>query len=714
MKKLILLLPLLTCLFLFSCTGSTKPDVPDITIDFTEYTLVRPENATSRLTGAAAGLKQTIDSALGIQTAISDDWITRTGSEDDRPLEICIGQVNRSALANITFPGSCFTIRMDGTRLFILGSDDFRTLEAIDYFTENLLPASGTTLTLPADYCYTSEPVPMLYVLQNGESDFSVVFDEDLDNTQTDAEYDRRDWEVQWARDLADKLNKLAGGTAVLLAEDWDKRTQDAPTESCEILVGAVNRYETRQVMAELSPDQYTVRVVGNKIILFGWNLTSLQMAVDLFEDLISSGTSPDGSFGLAKDFNITAGTGKWFTDIPSYTGGTLAAAYDAGHGSLALLYEDTDWSAYDAYCTALETAGFSRYLENVIDDNVFTTYTGHDAMVHLYWLPRTESVRIVTAPLPETLPPVQIEPDRDPGPYPVTLTQMGLDYDSGNFGMCYIFTLSDGGFVIYDGGGTSGGDEDRLYNLLKTLCPVDEIHIEAWIITHAHWDHYGVFTEFADKYGKEAKLDTLYMNTPDYLEMYNAANFDESGNDTIPIAARNMGGKVCKLYTGQYFYVGNGDLRIDVLYTHEALFPTPLTLFNNSSMVTKVTSRHTETGSQTILFLGDTQTVSSGAMMEMYDTALKSDIVQVAHHGYDGASLEIYRQADPAMLLWPAQQSEVDSQTRDANSKTWYHRIDYSIRYDLNVNEIFPADRQSKQFSFPYVLGSGDVRFPE
>ncbi|MBR0319699.1 MAG: hypothetical protein IIX10_01470, partial [Clostridia bacterium] len=97
-----------------------------------------------------------------------------------------------------------------------------------------------------------------------------------------------------------------------------------------------------------------------------------------------------------------------------------------------------------------------------------------------------------------------------------------------------------------------------------------------------------------------------------------------------------------------------------------------------------------------------------------MYDTALKSDIVQVAHHGYDGASLEVYRQADPAMLLWPAQQSEVDSQTRDANSKTWYHRIDYSIRYDLNVNEIFPADRQSKQFSFPYVLGSGDVRFPE
>ena len=130
--------------------------------------------------------------------------------------------------------------------------------------------------------------------------------------------------------------------------------------------------------------------------------------------------------------------------------------------------------------------------------------------------------------------------------------------------------------------------------------------------------------------------------------------------------------------------------------------------------MVTRVTSRPTENGSQSILFLGDTQTESSGAMTEMYTTALKSDIVQVAHHGYDGASLAVYKQADPAMLLWPTSSAELETQTKDPASGTWYYRIDYSLRYDLHVKEFFPADRVSKQFAFPYAIGSGDVSFPE
>ena len=104
MKKLLPLFLLLTVLFLVSCdTRTPAAAVPDVTIDLTEYTLVRPERASGRLIRAAAALKQTIDEHCGIQTTIIEDWIKRDGSEDDRPLEICIGQVNRTALADITF-----------------------------------------------------------------------------------------------------------------------------------------------------------------------------------------------------------------------------------------------------------------------------------------------------------------------------------------------------------------------------------------------------------------------------------------------------------------------------------------------------------------------------------------------------------------------------------------------------------------------------------
>ena len=46
----------------------------------------------------------------------------------------------------------------------------------------------------------------------------------------------------------------------------------------------------------------------------------------------------------------------------------------------------------------------------------------------------------------------------------------------------------------------------------------------------------------------------------------------------------------------------------------------------------------------KSILFLGDTGEESSDKLVKEYGKKLKSDIVQVAHHGQQGATEELYK----------------------------------------------------------------------
>ena len=60
------------------------------------------------------------------------------------------------------------------------------------------------------------------------------------------------------------------------------------------------------------------------------------------------------------------------------------------------------------------------------------------------------------------------------------------------------------------------------------------------------------------------------------------------------------------------------------------------------------------DTGKTKILILGDTGTKSSEKLLNNQKDKLKSDILQVAHHGQDGATEELYKQIDPDICLWP------------------------------------------------------------
>ena len=86
----------------------------------------------------------------------------------------------------------------------------------------------------------------------------------------------------------------------------------------------------------------------------------------------------------------------------------------------------------------------------------------------------------------------------------------------------------------------------------------------------------------------------------------------------------------------------------VDMLYTHEDLAPAVMSVTNSSSLIYTVTL-----GGQRIVFLNDAHDDASTIVYRMYGNTLKSDIVQVAHHGYNGGNTQMYLKIAADTALW-------------------------------------------------------------
>jgi hypothetical protein len=283
-------------------------------------------------------------------------------------------------------------------------------------------------------------------------------------------------------------------------------------------------------------------------------------------------------------------------------------------------------------------------------------------------------------------------------------ISALRVEYaDPNNWGNIYIVTLEDGSFIVLDGGTGTTADVKRIYECLLDLYkrghggnePTTErpIDIVAWYLSHPHGDHYVNMERFINQYCVN------YEQTPVTIK-YLLANFtspEEHHNSNNPnialynriasLSAKIHGGmKYIKLHTGQSFHIANIDF--EVLYTHEHLYPTQLHTYNNSSTVIRMTLNHTENGAltggrETMLWLGDAQAAASKFMRAMYGDYLRSDMVQVAHHGLNGCELELYRLVAPECVWWPAGRTEWKEKYHNPAS-TGYYQVSYQINYGI------------------------------
>ena len=199
---------------------------------------------------------------------------------------------------------------------------------------------------------------------------------------------------------------------------------------------------------------------------------------------------------------------------------------------------------------------------------------------------------------------------------------------------------------IVVDGGFPS--EAPYLYEYLKALGG----HVTAWFLTHFHDDHFGCFVTMLNEH-PDITVDRVYHHFPsdEFLikgeprqTTQPTAELCELVRDSI--ANRSIPVRIVE--HGDVYEFDGGNAVIRVLRTpDESITANPT---NNSSCVYRF-----EADGKSILFLGDLGVEGSEQLLAINSPELiKSDFVQMAHHGQNGVSRECYAAIQPTYCLWP------------------------------------------------------------
>jgi len=277
------------------------------------------------------------------------------------------------------------------------------------------------------------------------------------------------------------------------------------------------------------------------------------------------------------------------------------------------------------------------------------------------------------------------------------TLYQLELDYRNIDCGMSYVFHLRDGRFFIIDGGYFTQGEEDRLYDFLKERCDGGMPVVAGWFFSHAHQDHVGCFINFLWKYRSRVTIEKLIYNFQpvDFSNIH--GDWKSSDPATVKEFYRTVdetcgGIPVITPHTGDVFQIG--EITVEVLYTQEDLYPKKAA-FNDYSTVIM-----TQVCGQRILWLGDIYKQGSRILLRKKKGSLACDIVQVAHHGFGGATRALYAKTRARVALWPTAEYCMEKITCARNNKANAFLLN-------NVQEHLVSGHGTVMLPLPYQIGT-------
>lgn len=205
---------------------------------------------------------------------------------------------------------------------------------------------------------------------------------------------------------------------------------------------------------------------------------------------------------------------------------------------------------------------------------------------------------------------------------------------------MGYILKTDDNKIIVVDGGGTVSAP--YLESYLKQFGGT----VNTWIITHGHQDHMGALVEILDS--KSITIERL-IHVPPALEWVNKnepVSNETYGRFFKSVESANISVIVPEMQTE--ISLGDGVLMEVISAGNLEIVQNAI---NNSSLVFKISSK-----SKSILFLGDMGRQGGQKILESSNVEkLKSDYVQMAHHGQHGVEKEFYEAVEADYALWPA-----------------------------------------------------------
>ena len=229
----------------------------------------------------------------------------------------------------------------------------------------------------------------------------------------------------------------------------------------------------------------------------------------------------------------------------------------------------------------------------------------------------------------------------KDPRNPKTTLWQLPSQHTSQMMG--YLLRADSGEVVVFDG----GWDKDAAYlvDLVKKECGGK---VDAWFLTHAHFDHCGAIGEIAQNPELAAQIEVknLYYNFPsqEWLDETEKGSVAETA--TVLKGVTSFKGPVHKPEPGQKFQFGS--------LAMECLNDFDLDIRANSINNSSITFRLDVDG-KSILILGDLGFEGGDRLLKLQgEEKLRCDFCQMAHHGQNGVRRSFYEVVKPKYTLWP------------------------------------------------------------
>ena len=450
--------------------------------------------------------------------------------------------------------------------------------------------------------------------------------------------------------DIATKLARSLGRMGIATHEAEAAINNDPNT--VEILVDRTGYEESDAAYADIGYGEGIVSVIGNKVTIAGLDTKSLEKAVDMLLHAVDKHKNTDGGLRIPRDYKEVGISNETVAALPIMDGATPKAMTGVGDGGYMLTFDGVNKANVDAYLEKLTADGYSKYVENIIENNSFYIYIKEQKVLNVAYLENREEARIIIEP--KTNAPLDLmikDESYVKGDKAVTLTQLGLAYASDSqiaeyytSGMSYIMRLDDGSFIVIDGGYDKQGDADRLYETMKLQAGSDNVTVAAWIFTHAHSDHVEVFPKFAASYSDKVEIERFIYNIPGADQK--GTHSDSSAKLISALDKYYKSVPRIKAHAGQKLYIRS--VEVEMLYTLE-LSNAALKNYNNTSLVFRINAE----GKQ-IMITGD-YSESSPTLLALYtEKTLKSDIMQVAHHGISDGNLKLNSTIAPEYALWP------------------------------------------------------------
>ena len=210
---------------------------------------------------------------------------------------------------------------------------------------------------------------------------------------------------------------------------------------------------------------------------------------------------------------------------------------------------------------------------------------------------------------------------------------------------MAYILRTKNGQIIVVDGG--MPGDRDALLAQLKEMGLAEGQKIAAWLLTHAHLDHFGAIATLINE-NRLPAVEKIYFSFPpqEWLDTYEAHCKDQTAlfYDAIKKVPQEQ---IVTTKAGMKLTIDN--VTITVLNDFD------LNLHGNAINNSTVVYRLDVPNCLSMLFLGDLGKERGQALLDtLPPEQLKADAVQMAHHGQQGVAKSFYAAVAPKECYWP------------------------------------------------------------